>query len=99
MKSAKASLNILKLNSIMTFMKVHFEEIHPDFYRCLNELNSSLTHKDLRLAAFLKMRLTNKEIALLLSISLAGAKKAIQRLRKKLFLKKDDNLRKIIGLF
>lgn len=77
-------------------MKFHFEEVHPRFYKKLSSINSDLTHKDLRLCAFLKMQFTNKEIAFLLNISHDGIKKAIQRLRKKLKVKEKDNLRTLI---
>lgn len=78
-------------------MKFHFEEVHPHFYKKLMTLNEALTHKDLRLCTFIKMRFSNKEIAFLLNISHDGIKKSIQRLRKKLALKPDESLRKLIN--
>lgn len=83
-------------NSEFDLMKLHFEEVHPNFYDELLKHSSLLTAKDLRLAAFLRMSLNNKEIAYLLNISHAGIKKAIQRLRKKLNLGPKDDLRKFI---
>ncbi len=77
-------------------MKVHFEEVHPEFYAKLSNHCPDLTHKESRLAAFVKMRLTNKEIAFLLNITHNGVKKAIQRLRKKIGLGADDSLRKFL---
>ena len=77
-------------------MKAHFEEIHPKFYNKLNEHCPNLNHKDMRLAAFIKMRFTNQEIAFLLNISHNGIKKAIQRLRKKLKMSERESLREFI---
>lgn len=77
-------------------IKVHFEEIHPSFYKKLSNINPSLTHKNLRLAAFIKMHLSNKEIAFLLNISYDGIKKSIQRLRKKLNVVENNSLRALI---
>ena len=51
-----------------------------------------LTPGDLRLAAYLKMNLSSKEIAPLLNISLRGIENKRYRLRKKLHLENDDNL-------
>lgn len=79
------------------FITYHFEEVHPHFYQKLNTLGGTqLTHKDLRLAVFLKMELRNKEIAFILNLTHDGVKKAIQRLRKKLSLSANDDLRRLI---
>lgn len=86
-----------EMETDFNLMKVHFEEVHPLFYDKLKEKGDSLNYKDMRLATFVKMRLTNPEIAFLLNLTHDGIKKAIQRLRKKLNLGASENLREFIG--
>ncbi|HEU0226802.1 MAG TPA: LuxR C-terminal-related transcriptional regulator, partial [Arachidicoccus soli] len=52
----------------------------------------NLTAQDLRLAAYLKMNLTTKEIAPLLNISTRGVEIKRYRLRKKMNLDEHENL-------
>lgn len=73
--------------------KVHFEEVHPLFYKKLFMINYKLTDNNLKLLAFLKMGFNNNEISFLLNISLAAVKKSIQRLKLKLDLSPKDSLR------
>ena len=58
-----------------------------------------LTPGDLRLAAYLKMNLSSKEIAPLLNISIRGIENKRYRLRKKLELPEDTNLTEFIMAF
>jgi len=53
---------------------------------------TDLTPGDMRLAAYLKMNLSSKEIAPLLNISVRGVENKRYRLRKKLGLHNDANL-------
>ncbi|WP_194766822.1 helix-turn-helix transcriptional regulator [Tamlana sp. I1] len=76
--------------------KAHFEEVHPLFFNKLLAINPKLTNNDLRLAAFIKMGFNNSEICLFTGVSMAGVKKAIQRLRIRLELKPDEFLRQYI---
>ncbi len=95
MKSMIAKFENLETD--FDFMKIHFEEINFHFHQNINRLSKdTLTYKDLRLATFIKMHLSNKEIAFLLNLTHNGIKKAIQRLRKKLGLNGKENLRKVI---
>ncbi len=76
--------------------KIHFEEVHPLFYKKLLKLNNSLTDHNLKLLAFLKMGFNNNEISFLLNISIAAVKKSIQRLKPKLGLMPKDSIRERI---
>ena len=58
-----------------------------------------LTPGDLRLAAYLKMNLSSKEIAPLLNISVRGVENKRYRLRKKLGLAEEANLAEFILSF
>ncbi len=69
---------------------VHFEKVHQNFFHQLKEIDATITKRELRLCAFVKMNLTNKEIAPLLNISIRGVETARYRIRKKLNVK-DEN--------
>ncbi|WP_116789956.1 triple tyrosine motif-containing protein [Flavobacterium psychrotrophum] len=75
----------------MEVFDVHFEKVHHNFFEALKTLSPSLTQRELRLCAFVKMGLTNKEIAPLLNISLRGVENARYRIRKKLNVANEDN--------
>jgi hypothetical protein len=74
----------------------NFNEVHEDFLKRLNTEFTDLTPGDLKLAAYLRMNLTSKEISPLLYISIRGVENKRYRLRKKLNLKEEDNLTEFI---
>jgi DNA-binding NarL/FixJ family response regulator len=76
--------------------KVHFEEVHPMFYKKLLAINSDLTDTNLKLVSFIKMGFSNAEISFFLNISMSGVKKAIQRMKQKLEIAPENSLRKFI---
>jgi len=77
----------------------NFNQLHDQFFRRLKEDYPSLTPGDLRLAAYLKMNLSSKEIAPLLNISLRGVENKRYRLRKKMDLEADINLTEYLMQF
>jgi DNA-binding CsgD family transcriptional regulator len=70
----------------------HFDKVHTDFLVVLKNRYPDLTASELRLCAYLRMNLSNKEIAQLINISVRGVEIARYRLRKKLGLAKETNL-------
>ena len=72
--------------------KMHFETVHKDFNTRIKEKHPNLTANELRLIALLKMNLSSKEIANILSVSSEGIKKARYRLRKKMQIATDESL-------
>lgn len=68
----------------MEVFDVNFERVHVDFFNRLLEINPDLTKRELRICAFVKMDLSNKEIAPLLNISVRGVETGRYRIRKKL---------------
>ena len=86
----------LKIGDHHELFKAHFEEVHPKFYKKLLFKEPSLSNNDLKLAALLKMGFNNTEISFFMGISIAGVKKAIQRLRIKLKLNPQESLRKYL---
>jgi DNA-binding CsgD family transcriptional regulator len=72
--------------------ETNFNQVHEVFLHKLKASYPDLTPGDLRLAAYLKMNLSSKEIAPLLNISLRGVENKRYRLRQKLHLDNDANL-------
>lgn len=64
--------------------KTVFEEVHPDFFKRVQQEYPALGINDLRQLAFIKMNLKAKEIALLTGVSLDAVKKARTRLKQKI---------------
>ncbi len=75
---------------------VHFDQVHGDFARRLREAYPDLTPQEMKLSAYLRLNLSTKEIADLLSISTRGVEIARYRLRKKLGLERAVNLQDFI---
>lgn len=74
----------------------NFNEVHEAFFKKLMAEFPGLTPGDLRLAAYLKMNLSSKEIAPLLNISVRGVENKRYRLRKKMGLPADVNLTEVM---
>lgn len=72
--------------------KRFFEDVHPDFYKALEERCPDLTMRDLRLCAFLYLGLTTKEIATITYREVRSVESARNRLRKKLGLDLSEDL-------
>lgn len=81
----------------MEVFDVNFEKVHHHFFEKLKELHPNLSKKELRLCAFIKMDLSNKEISPLLNISVRGVETLRYRLRKKLDLEHEDNLQEFLS--
>ena len=88
--------NNLKKEHHYQLFKVHFEEVHPLFYKKLLNTNPKLTDNNLKLLAFLKMGFNNDEISFLLNISMSAVKKSVQRLKQKLNIMPENSLREFI---
>jgi DNA-binding CsgD family transcriptional regulator len=64
--------------------KVHFEQIHPNFFEDLLAKHPTLTKHEIRLYAYFHINLSTKEIAALLNIDPASVRRAKTRLYKKM---------------
>lgn len=73
--------------------KMHFEEVHPHFFKSLTEKGSDISHKDMKLCAYLKLGMDTKEIARLLNVTAASVRTAMYRLKKRLEVHEEDSLR------
>ncbi|PLX12694.1 MAG: hypothetical protein C0598_05555, partial [Marinilabiliales bacterium] len=70
----------------------HFDQVHGDYLKKLSKANVRLSPREIKLAAFLRMNMSSKEISSLLNITVRGVELARHRLRKKLKLDRDQNL-------
>jgi len=78
------------------FFKKAFEEVYPGFFGGLRYNYPDITPSELRLSALIKLKLSIKESAAVLGISLESVKKARYRLRKKLTIHEEENLEEFI---
>lgn len=72
--------------------ETHFEQVHEAFLKRLSVKHGNLTHRELRLAAYLRMNMSSKEIASLMNITPRAVENNRSRLRKKLNLDQGENL-------
>jgi len=72
--------------------ETYFKNVHPSFFKNLTEQFPDLTPAEIKLAAFLRLNLSTKEIASITFLSNESIKTARSRLRKRLQLSPDDNL-------
>ncbi len=71
---------------------LHFEKMHPDFFKQLLKLNQNLTQNDLRQCAYIKLNLSTKEIAWILNIDANSVRINRYRIKKKLQLAENVDL-------
>ncbi|MCD4683176.1 MAG: tetratricopeptide repeat protein [Bacteroidales bacterium] len=72
--------------------RVEFEKINPGFFDRIRHKYPDFSEQFTRLAAFLRIDLSTKEIAQLMNVSVAAVNKNRQRLRKKLNLEPEADL-------
>ncbi len=95
-KSIESILNSSEfLDADWAKFKLHFEQVHPDFFETLEEKYPSITKNEIRLYAYFHMKLSTKEIAALLNIEPASVRRAKTRLFKKMTIS-DQNTIKIV---
>ncbi|MDT0558822.1 tetratricopeptide repeat protein [Ichthyenterobacterium sp. W332] len=72
--------------------KSYFSEVHNNFDHKIKSIAGDISEKEMRLASFLKMNLTTKEIASMLNVLPDSVLKSKYRLKKKLGLNKETDL-------
>jgi ligand-binding sensor domain-containing protein/DNA-binding CsgD family transcriptional regulator len=70
----------------------HFDKVHSEFVLNLKEKYPALSANEVKLCIYLRMNLSSKEIAQLMSISVRGVEISRYRLRKKLGITSEVNL-------
>ncbi len=80
----------LSIDQDWEHFKLHFESVHPDFFRHLAAVCPELSPKERKLCALIRLNLDIKETAAILGISPDSVKTARHRLRKKLRMDFND---------
>ncbi|MEQ9298641.1 MAG: tetratricopeptide repeat protein [Cyclobacteriaceae bacterium] len=70
-----------------------FEDVYPGFFDGMKQNNPDLTVNELKLAAYIKIGMSNQEIANVSFLALGTVKSNINRLKKKLSLGPKDKIR------
>ena len=77
--------------------KSYFSEVHNNFDHKIKAIAEDVTEKEIRLASFLRMNLSTKEIASMLNVLPDSVLKSKYRLKKKLELDKEDDLTQFLN--
>lgn len=75
---------------------IHFEQVYPSFYKNLDKSSKNLTSNEIKLCSYIKMNLSNKEVAQILNINPESVIKSRYRIRKKINISKEESLDKFI---
>lgn len=86
----------LELDISWDTFKVQFEEVHSQFFSELEKRYTGISHKDLKLCAYMRLGIENKEISKLLNITPASVSTSLYRLKKKLNVDTELDLRDFI---
>lgn len=78
--------------------KSYFSEVHNNFDEKLKNRSQDITDKEMRMASFLKMNLSTKEIATLLNVLPDSVLKSKYRLKKKLNIDREVDLVQFLNL-
>ncbi len=79
--------------------KHYFENVNPNFLKELSAKFPCLTSKDLKYCCYLKMNMSNEDIRLILGINQESVRTHKYRLKKKMVLEKDQDLRNYLQTF
>ncbi|MFI1771387.1 tetratricopeptide repeat protein [Thalassobellus citreus] len=77
--------------------KSYFSEVHNNFDHKLKAIYEDISEKEIRLASFLRMNLSTKEIASMLNVLPDSVLKSKYRLKKKLNLDKETDLNQFLS--
>jgi Tetratricopeptide repeat len=74
-----------------------FEKVNSGFFAQLKKVNTEITAAELRLAALIKLNISNKQMAAMLGISADSIRKSKHRLRQRLNVTVEDGLEDYIN--
>ncbi len=103
-KELKKVLNTIKINKKNATkswedFKLYFEKNNPQFLKEITATFPTLTVRDLKYCCYLKMNMSNENIMQLLGINLESVRTHKYRLKKKLMLPKQKDLKSFIHEF
>lgn len=97
-KTTKFLANNTKASDEWENFKMHFDKVNTDFFNRITEVSRDLTFKEMKLCAYIKIGLDNKQIARLLNILPSSVSTAFYRLKKKFNMERKDDLRKFLSV-
>lgn len=74
------------------YFKLRFEKVHPGFFERMKDCYPALSRTELRLCAYIRVGMTAKEIAQVLSVKPDTVNTSRYRIRKKMQLAPDASL-------
>ncbi len=80
-------------------LKAHFDAVHSGFFSRLKEKFPTLTQSELQHCSYIKLQLPTKEIARMLNIDPKSVQASRYRIKKKMELPLETNLKEIIEKF
>jgi DNA-binding NarL/FixJ family response regulator len=96
-KTAKAINELIKSNLSIDKewdnFKLHFEKVHPNFFEKLKQSCKELTEDNLKTCAYIKIGMSNKQIAHLLNVAPNSIIISRYRMKKKLQLSDSEDLK------
>jgi DNA-binding CsgD family transcriptional regulator len=78
---------------------LQFEKIHPNFFESLQIAHPSLSQNEIKLSAYLKLNLTYKDIGRILNVQPESVRKAKSRMRQKMGLESDKDIKDYLRSF
>jgi len=91
--------NDLNLDDNWNQFELHFDQVHENFLKRLKEKFPQLKPTYLKLCAYIRMRLTSKQISALMNSTIASVEKSRYRLREKLNMEEGQKLTEFIEKF
>jgi hypothetical protein len=80
-------------------LKAHFDTVHSGFFSRLKEKFPALTQSELQHCSYIKLQLPTKEIARMLNIDPKSVQASRYRIKKKMELPLETNLKEVIETF
>lgn len=76
--------NETQMKQTQSLFEVHYNEVNNQFFNFLRNKHNNLSHEELKICGLLKMKLSCKEMASILNVSVRGMETKRYRIRKKL---------------
>jgi len=90
-------LTSIEQGEVWKEFQLHFKKVHPNFFKKLTSYSNELTQGDLRIAAYIKLGMSTKEVAQLRGVSPKSIEMSFYRLKKKMHLSASDSLKRYIA--
>lgn len=81
------------------FFKMRFDKVHPCFFQSLRDTWPALSRTELRICAYIRVGMSAKEIAQVLSVKPDTVNTSRYRIRKKMGLASEDSLEGVLDNF